>query len=455
MWGGHFDQAPDKLLQEINASISFDQKLYKEDILGSIAHAKMLVKQGIITAEDGNNIVDGLMRILRDIDEGLVKWRDDLEDIHMNIETRLKNLAGESAGRLHTARSRNDQVAVDFKLWVRNRIDETLVLLTKLRLALVSRAEEHAATIMPGFTHLQSAQPVTFGHHLMAYYEMLTRDASRLADARVRLNQSPLGAAALAGTSFPTDRFATAKDLEFDAPTNNSLDSVSDRDFALEFLSAASICMMHLSRLAEEMVIWCSAQFKFVTLSDKYTTGSSIMPQKRNPDAAELVRGKTGRVYGSLVALLTTMKGLPLAYNKDMQEDKEPVFDAAETLQICIKVTEGMILDMKVNAENMLRAASSGFSTATDFADWLVRELNIPFRDAHHITGKAVKLAEEKKCDLPDLSLAELQAIEPRITDKIFGVLGVENSVKSRKSYGGTAPDNVLAQVKKAQEELK
>jgi argininosuccinate lyase len=455
MWGGHFDQAPDKLLQEINASISFDQKLYKEDILGSIAHAKMLVKQGIITAEDGNNIVDGLMRILRDIDEGLVKWRDDLEDIHMNIETRLKNLAGESAGRLHTARSRNDQVAVDFKLWVRNRIDETLVLLTKLRLALVSRAEEHAATIMPGFTHLQSAQPVTFGHHLMAYYEMLTRDASRLADARVRLNQSPLGAAALAGTSFPTDRFATAKDLEFDSPTNNSLDSVSDRDFALEFLSAASICMMHLSRLAEEMVIWCSAQFKFVTLSDKYTTGSSIMPQKRNPDAAELVRGKTGRVYGSLVALLTTMKGLPLAYNKDMQEDKEPVFDAAETLQICIKVTEGMILDMKVNAENMFKAASSGFSTATDFADWLVRELNIPFRDAHHITGKAVKLAEEKKCDLPDLSLAELQAIEPRITDKIFGVLGVENSVKSRKSYGGTAPDNVLAQVKKAQEELK
>jgi argininosuccinate lyase len=455
MWGGHFDQAPDKLLQEINASISFDQKLYREDVLGSIAHAKMLGKQGIISKEDVNNIVDGLTRILRDIDEGLIKFRADLEDIHMNIESRLKDLAGESAGRLHTARSRNDQVAVDFRLWVRNRIDETIKLLGKLRSALVARAEEHAATIMPGFTHLQSAQPVTFGHHLMAYYEMLTRDASRFADARARLNQCPLGAAALAGTSFPTDRFATATDLEFDAPTNNSLDSVSDRDFALEFLSASSICMMHLSRLAEEMVIWCSAQFKFITLSDKYTTGSSIMPQKRNPDAAELVRGKTGRVYGSMIALLTTMKGLPLAYNKDMQEDKEPVFDAAETLQICVKVTEGMILDMKVNSENMFKAASSGFSTATDFADWLVRELNIPFRDAHHITGKAVKLAESKNCDLPDLSLAELQEIEARISDKIFSVLGVENSVKSRKSYGGTAPENVLAQVKKAQEALK
>ncbi len=455
MWGGHFDEMPDELLQKINASISFDNKLYKEDIQGSIAHTKMLVKQGIISTEDGNNIADGLMRILQGIEDGTVKFKTEFEDIHMNIEHKLKGLAGESAGRLHTARSRNDQVAVDFRLWVRNRIDETIADLKNLRRVLVTRAENDAATIMPGFTHLQSAQPVTFGHHLMAYYEMLTRDQSRFEDARKRMNQCPLGAAALAGTSFPTDRFKTASELEFDAPTNNSLDSVSDRDFALEFLSAASITMMHLSRLAEEIVIWCSAQFKFVTLSDKFTTGSSIMPQKRNPDAAELVRGKTGRVYGSLITLLTVMKALPLAYNKDMQEDKEPVFDAAETLQICLKVMAGMLLDMKVNSENMLKSASAGFATATDFADWLVRELNIPFRDAHHITGKAVKLAETKGVDISGLSLEDLQKIEPKITGNIFTVLGVENSVKSRKSYGGTAPDEVLKQVKKAKEELK
>lgn len=455
MWGGHFEEMPDELLQKINASINFDQKLYKEDIMGSIAHTKMLVKQQIITNEDGNNIVEGLIRILRDIEDGTVKFKTELEDIHMNIEHRLKNLAGESAGRLHTARSRNDQVALDFRLWVRNRTDELIKEFKNLRRILVARAEADAATIMPGFTHLQSAQPVTFGHHLMAYYEMFTRDQSRFEDARKRMNQSPLGAAALAGTSFKTNREQVAKELEFDAPTNNSLDSVSDRDFALEFLSAASIAAMHLSRLAEEIVIWCSAQFKFITLSDKFTTGSSIMPQKRNPDAAELVRGKTGRVYGSLVTLLTVMKGLPLAYNKDMQEDKEPVFDAAETLDISLKVTSGMLLDMKVNKENMLKSAAAGFSTATDFADWLVRELNIPFRDAHHITGKAVKLAETKNCDLPDLSLEELQKIEPKITKGIFTVLGVDNSVNSRKSYGGTAPANVLEQVENAKKLLK
>ncbi len=454
MRGGQFSEMPDALLQEINASIGFDHKLYAQDILASIAHTKMLVKQKIITAEDGNNIVDGLNRIKKGIEEGSVMFRTDLEDIHMNIEAKLKGLAGESAGRLHTARSRNDQVAVDFRLWVRDAIDETVGYLKALRAALVARAEKDAATIMPGFTHLQSAQPVTFGHHLMAYYEMFSRDQSRFENARVRMNLCPLGAAALAGTSFPTNREMIAKELEFDGPTANSLDSVSDRDFALEFLSAASICAMHLSRLAEEMVIWSSAQFKFITLSDKFTTGSSIMPQKRNPDAAELVRGKTGRIYGSLVNLLTVMKALPLAYNKDMQEDKEPVFDAAETLSICLQVTRGMVLDMKVNADNMLKAASSGFSTATDFADWLVRELDIPFRDAHHITGKAVKLAEEQKCDLADLDLKDLQKLEAKIHNGIFASLGVENSVKSRKSYGGTAPENVLAQVKKAKESL-
>ena len=454
MWGGHFSEMPDELLQQINASICFDQKLYREDILGSIAHAKMLVKQKIISTEDGANIIEGLVRINQDIDDGLVSFRTELEDIHMNIESRLKQLVGDSAGRLHTARSRNDQVALDFRLWVRNRTDDVISELKALRSVLVGKAEQTADAIMPGFTHLQSAQPVTFGHHLMAYYEMLTRDASRFVDCRTRMNECPLGAAALAGTSFPTDRFMVAKELEFDKPTNNSLDSVSDRDFALEFLSNASICAMHLSRLAEEIIIWCSAQFKFVTLSDKFTTGSSIMPQKRNPDAAELIRGKTGRVFGSLNTLLTVMKGLPLAYNKDMQEDKEPVFDAAETILICIRVMRGMITDLTVNRENMLKAASSGFATATDFADWLVRELNIPFRDAHHITGRAVKLAETKNCDLPDLSLVELQEIEPKITDKIFGVLGVENSVKSRKSYGGTAPENVLAQVTAAKKVL-
>lgn len=454
MWGGHFKLAPDELLQDINASISFDQKLYKEDIEASIAHARMLGVQKIITPEDCNNIVDGLMRILRDIDEGNVKFSKQLEDIHMNIEHRLKGLAGESAGRLHTARSRNDQVATDFKLWVRNKINSLLGDVTNLQKVLVMRAEQHTETIMPGFTHLQSAQPVTFGHHLLAYYEMLKRDAGRLKDCQTRLNECPLGAAALAGTPYPIDRHKTAKELGFEKPTANSLDSVSDRDFAIEFMSAASICMMHLSRLSEELIIWSSKQFDFIKLSEKFTTGSSIMPQKRNPDAAELVRGKTGRVYGDLVSLLTTMKALPLAYNKDSQEDKEPVFDAAETLEICLKVTAGMIADLTVNTEKMLESVSAGFPTATDFADWLVRKVNIPFRDAHHITGKAVRLAEEKECTLEELSLGELQAIEGRITMDIYNYLTVEASAKSRTSYGGTAPDNVAAQVEIAKKEL-
>ena len=455
MRGGQFAQMPDKTLEKINSSIAFDREFYREDIAASVAHAKMLVKQGIISPKDGDKIIDGLKHILKDIEQGGFEFNASLEDIHMNIETSLQDLIGDAAGRLHTARSRNDQVATDFKLWVRNRIDEIAMEIKKLRQALVARSEEHAATIMPGFTHLQAAQPITFGHYLMAYYEMFSRDQARFADARERLNTCPLGAAALGGTSFPADREQTAKELGFDSATDNSLDSVADRDFALEFLSTSAITAMHLSRLAEEIILWCSPQFKFITLSEKFTTGSSIMPQKRNPDAAELVRGKTGRIYGSLMSLLTVMKGLPLAYNKDMQEDKEPVLDAAETISVCLEVMRGMLLDLKVNAENMLKCAAGGFSTATDFADWLVRELNIPFRDAHHITGKAVKLAESKSSTLAELSLKELQQLEPKITAKVFDVLSVENAVKSRTSYGGTAPENVLAQVKKAKQELK
>lgn len=451
MWGGHYSSSPAELLQKINASIGFDQKLYAQDILASIVHTKMLVKQKIISELDGGNIIDGLMRIKKDVDEGLVKWNPALEDIHMNIEARLKKLTGESAGRMHTARSRNDQVATDFKLWVSDAHENAILLLGNLQDALLKKAEEYHATIMPGFTHLQSAQPITFGHHLMAYFEMLDRDIIRFNNADELLRAAcPLGAAALAGTSFDIDRHYTAEELEFDAPSNNSLDAVSDRDFALEYLSAASICIMHLSRLAEEMVIWTSKQFNFVALPEEYTTGSSIMPQKRNPDAAELVRGKTGRVYGNLVSLLTTMKGLPLAYNKDSQEDKEPVFDTADTLQDCLAVMIGMVEGMSANPEAMLAATKAGFPTATDFADWLVRELNIPFRNAHHITGEAVVKAEQKNCGLEELSLEELQKIEPKITKDIFKVLSVENSVKSRKSFGGTAPENVLAQIKAA-----
>jgi len=454
MWGGHYDKKPDELLQEINASIGFDQKLYAQDIRASIAHATMLQKQGIIEAEDLNNIVDGLGRIKYDIEEGNVRWSVELEDIHMNIENRLKKLTGDSAGRLHTARSRNDQVAVDFKLWVRDEIERAVKGITSLQKALVAKAEEHAATIMPGFTHLQTAQPITFGHHLMAYYEMLKRDKSRLQDCSERLNECPLGAAALAGTSYPIDRFYTAEKLEFARPTANSLDSVSDRDFAIEFMSAASIAMMHLSRLAEEMIIWTSKQFDFVTLPEELTTGSSIMPQKRNPDAAELVRGKTGRVFGDLFTLLTVMKGLPLAYNKDSQEDKEPVFDAAKTLAICVQIMTKMVDGLKAKPEKMFAAAKAGFPTATDFADWLVKNLNMPFRDAHHVTGRAVKLAESKNCGLEDLSIEELQGIEPGVSEDVFNVLTLESSVKSRKSYGGTAPENVLEQVQAAKKEL-
>lgn len=454
MWGGHYDKKPDELLQEINASIGFDKALYAQDIRGSIAHAQMLAKQGIITDLDCGNIVDGLNRIKFEIEEGRMKWSEELEDIHMNIEARLKKLTGESAGRLHTGRSRNDQVATDFKLWVRDEITNAVRAIGDLQKALVEKAEEHSSTIMPGFTHLQSAQPITFGHHLLAYYEMLKRDKSRMADCAERLNECPLGAAALAGTGYPIDRQQTSDALEFARPTANSLDSVSDRDFAIEFMSAASIAMMHLSRLAEEMIVWTSKQFDFVTLPEELTTGSSIMPQKRNPDAAELVRGKTGRVYGDLLALLTVMKGLPLAYNKDSQEDKEPVFDTAKTLAICLQIMTKMVEGLTAKPEKMKASAAAGFPTATDFADWLVNNLNMPFRDAHHVTGRAVKLAEGKNCALEDLSLAELQKIEPRVNDSVFEILTLESSVNSRTSYGGTAPENVAAQVAKAKAEL-
>ncbi|MCC7260460.1 MAG: argininosuccinate lyase [Alphaproteobacteria bacterium] len=452
MWGGHFARGPAQAMAAINPSIGFDKKLYAEDIAGSLAHAAMLVKQGILTREDGRAIEAGLKKIRKEIESGNFAFRESLEDIHMNIEARLRELIGDAAGRLHTARSRNDQVAVDFRLWVRSACDALDAKLRALQAALLAQAEAHAATIMPGFTHLQVAQPVTFGHHLMAYVEMFGRDRGRVVDARARMNECPLGAAALAGTSFPTDRRMTAKALGFDAPTRNSMDSVSDRDFALEFLSLASICAVHLSRLAEEMVIWTSAQFRFVRLSDGFTTGSSIMPQKRNPDAAELIRGKSGRVTGALVSLLTTMKGLPLTYSKDMQEDKEPVFDAAETLLLCVTAMTGMVEDMKANADAMRAAAETGYSTATDLADWLVRVCGIPFRDAHHITGQAVKKAEKKTCRLDELTLAELQAVDARITKDVFDVLSVEHSVKSRTSLGGTAPKRVREAIKAAKE---
>jgi argininosuccinate lyase len=432
-------------MQAINVSIGFDRKLWREDIAGSRAHAAMLSQCGIISGPDAQAIDTGLQAIAADIEARNFSFEDALEDIHTNIEVRLGERIGEPARRLHTARSRNDQVATDFKLWVRGAIDHVAAQVKALMLALAQRAAEHADTVMPGFTHLQTAQPVTFGHHLLAYVEMLGRDARRLADARARLNECPLGAAALAGTSFPIDRRMTAAALGFDRPTANSLDSVSDRDFALEYLSGLSILAMHLSRFAEEIVIWCSAPYQFIALSDAYTTGSSIMPQKRNPDAAELTRAKTGRIFGALTGLLTVMKGLPLAYAKDMQEDKEPVFDATEAILLCLAATAGMVRDMRVNAQQMRALAGSGFSTATDLADWLVRVLNMPFRDAHHVTGRIVALAEAKGLELPQLALADLQAIEPRITENIFEVLTVEASVASRASLGGTAPANVAA----------
>ncbi len=454
MWGGRFAAGPDALMEAINASIGFDQRLSAQDVTGSRAHAAMLAAQGIISSKDAETIREGLLTILSEIESGTFEFSTALEDIHMNIEARLKTLIGEPAGRLHTARSRNDQVATDFRLWVRDQMDAAIEGLQALIRAALTQAEAGADWVMPGFTHLQTAQPVTWGHHMMAYVEMFARDLSRFQDARARMNECPLGAAALAGTSFPIDRHMTAEALGFDRPMANSLDAVSDRDFALDYLGAASICAMHLSRLAEELVIWSSAQFRFVTMSDRFSTGSSIMPQKKNPDAAELIRAKIGRIMGANVALMTVMKGLPLAYSKDMQEDKEQVFDAADNLMIAMAAMAGMLGDMSANKDALERAAASGFSTATDLADWLVRELGLPFREAHHVTGALVKMAEDQRCDLPDLSLADMQTVQSNITAAVFDVLGVHNSVASRQSYGGTAPDQVRLQIARWKERL-
>ena len=442
-WGGRFAAGPAAIMEEINASIGFDRKLWRQDIRASLAHAAMLGKAGVISSDDVAAISDGLNGIASEIEAGTLPLTAALEDIHMNIEARLTERIGEAGKRLHTARSRNDQVATDFRLWVRDATDGISEQITALMRALAERAAAYAADPMPGFTHLQTAQPVTFGHHLLAYVEMLERDRGRLADARRRLNVSPLGAAALAGTSFPIDREVTAAALGFDRPAANSLDAVSDRDFALEFLSAAAISAMHLSRFAEEIVIWCSAPYRFIRLSDAFTTGSSIMPQKRNPDAAELVRAKTGRVTGALVALLTVMKGLPLAYAKDMQEDKEPVFDAAEAWALSLAAMTGMVRDMTPDTARMREFAGSGFATATDLADWLVRVLKRPFRIAHHITGTLVSIAEQKGIGLADLTLDDMRKVEPGVTAEVFSVLTVEASVASRTSFGGTAPANV------------
>ncbi|HET9618828.1 MAG TPA: argininosuccinate lyase [Pseudolabrys sp.] len=449
MWGARYASGPDAIMEEINASIDFDRHLYRQDITASKAHAEMLAKQGIIAADDAKSIAHGLDTILSEIEAGTFSFQRALEDIHMNVESRLKDLIGASAGRLHTARSRNDQIATDFKLWVRDTIDTLDAALAGLQKTLADKALAHAETVMPGFTHLQTAQPVTFGHHLLAYVEMAARDRGRFTDARKRLNESPLGAAALAGTSFPIDRDMSATALGFDRPMANSLDAVSDRDFVMETLAAAAICSVHLSRLAEEIVIWTSPLVGLVKLSDKFTTGSSIMPQKRNPDAAELVRGKTGRIIGALNGILIVMKGLPLAYGKDMQEDKEGAMDALSALSLSIAAIAGMVGDLEPDVARMKKAAGEGYATATDLADWLVRTLKIPFRDAHHVTGRVVALAEEKGVPLHRLALADMQGIEPKITDDVFNVLSVVNSVKSRVSYGGTAPKNVRSQAKR------
>ena len=454
MWGGRFAAGPDAIMEAINASIGFDRRLAAQDIAGSRAHAAMLAATGILSHSDAEAIREGLLTVLSEIEGGAFAFSTALEDIHMNVEARLKELVGEPAGRLHTARSRNDQVATDFRLWVRDQIDAADAGLAALMRALVAQAEAGADWVMPGFTHLQTAQPVTWGHHMLAYVEMFARDRGRFADARARMNECPLGAAALAGTSFPIDRDMTARELGFDRPCANSLDAVSDRDFALEFLAAASICAMHLSRLAEELVIWSSAQFRFVTLSDRFSTGSSIMPQKKNPDAAELIRAKIGRILGANVGLMTVMKGLPLAYSKDMQEDKEQVFDAADSLVLALAAMEGMARDMAANREALEAAAGSGFSTATDLADWLVRELGLPFREAHHVTGRLVALAEAEGRDLPELTLEEMRSVHEGIRADVFDVLGVHNSVASRRSYGGTAPEQVRAQAARWKERL-
>ncbi len=449
MWGGRFQSGPDAIMEDINASIEFDKALWRQDIAGSKAHVAMLGKQGIIEAKDAEEISKGLDKVADEIASGAFTFSRALEDIHMNIESRLADVVGPAAGRLHTARSRNDQVATDMRLWVRDTLDALDQQMADLQEALAEKAFDYADAVMPGFTHLQSAQPVTFGHHLLAYVEMIGRDRGRVKDARKRMNENPLGAAALAGTSFPIDRAMTAKALDFDRPTANSLDSVSDRDFVLETLSVASICAMHLSRFAEEIVIWTTPQFGLVTLSDKFTTGSSIMPQKRNPDAAELVRAKSGRIIGALTSLLIVMKGLPLTYAKDMQEDKEGTFDALSSLSLCLAAMSGMVRDMTPDRKAMKKAAGSGYATATDLADWLVRSLKMPFRNAHHVTGKIVGLASAKNIGLEKLSLAEMQSVEPKITADVFTVLGVEKSVRSRTSFGGTAPSNVKREARR------
>lgn len=450
MWGGHFDGGPDQLMLEINASIPYDIILYKHDIMGSKAHVKMLAKQGIITDAERDQILDGLFQVEKEFDRGEVEIDYRLEDIHMHVESRLKKLIGDVAGKLHTGRSRNDQVATDVKLWLRDQIKVLDAALQALQNAYVTQAQTHAETILPGFTHLQPAQPITLGHHLLAYVEMLGRDRSRLADVAKRLNECPLGAAALAGTTYPIDRHATSDELGFDNPTRNSLDTVSDRDFAIEFIAAASITMVHLSRFSEELVIWMNPSFGFVKLSDAFTTGSSIMPQKRNPDAAELIRAKTGRVVASLNQLLIVMKGLPLAYSKDMQEDKEPLFDAVTTVIQSVKVMTGMVADMQVNADNMRAQLEHGFVTATDFADYLVQDLKVPFRDAHGLTGKVVRMAEKNGVQLHELSLKDIQSVVPEATDKVFEVLKLDSAIKRRVSYGGTSPENVKQQVEEA-----
>ena len=454
LWGGHFDSGPAAVMAQINPSVAFDKRLWPQDIAASRAHAEMLVACGILDAADGAAIQEGLSRVEAEIEASEFTFDPALEDVHLNIEARLTALIGDAGKRLHTARSRNDQVATDLKLWVREAIARIDAALAELQTALLTRAEEHAATVMPGFTHLQPAQPVTLGHHLMAYVEMLGRDRGRFADAGRRLNLCPLGAAALAGTSFAIDRAMTAAALGFDAPTENSIDSVADRDFALEALAAAAIAAIHLSRLAEELVVWSSPGFAFVRLSEAFTTGSSIMPQKRNPDAAELVRAKTGRVVAALTGLLVTLKGLPLAYSKDMQEDKEPVFDALDTLWLCARAAAGMISDMRVDEARMAAMAGTGFATATDLADWLVRTLDMPFREAHVLTGRLVRLAEARGCGLEALPLAVMREVEPRIEQSAFDVLSVERSVASRTSYGGTAPEQVRAAIGRARERI-
>jgi argininosuccinate lyase len=455
MWGGRFSAKPADLMQAINVSIGFDRRLAAQDLAGSRAHAAMLAAAGIISSADEGEIQRGLATIEAEMADGTFPYRDEFEDIHMNVEARLRELIGPAAGRLHTARSRNDQVALDFRLWVREACDRAAAQLEALQRALLERAGQHADTLMPGFTHLQSAQPVTFGHHLMAYVEMFGRDAGRFRDARTRMNESPLGAAALAGSSFPIDRHATARALGFDGPTHNSLDSVAARDFALEALSAAAICAIHLSRLAEEIVLWMTPQFGFVRLSDAFTTGSSIMPQKKNPDAAELTRAKAGRVLGALTSLMVVMKGLPMTYSKDMQEDKVPTFEAFDSLELGVLAMTGMIGDLEPQADRMAAAAGAGFATATDLADWLVRTLDMPFRDAHHLTGAAVKRAETLGVDLAELSLAEMQALDPRITEGVYSVLTPAASAASRTSYGGTAPTEVRRQIARWKEILR